>query len=186
MVIKQRKQIRLKNFDYSDAGWYFVTVCTQNREYLFGDIINNKMSLNQFGKIVNKFWNKIPNHFNNVELNDFQIMPNHIHGIIVIQNIKQFVGAKFISPETFDNSMGDLKIAPTANTSLSNIIKWFKSISTINIRKLLHNFRWQKSFYDHIVRNEYDLYRIRKYITNNPINWDNDRNNLSDQQPNRN
>lgn len=84
MVLKHRKQIRLKKYDYSDAGWYFVTICTQNMEYLFGNIINNEMNLNKFGKIVNQYWSNISNHFKNVELDEYQIMPNHIHGIIVI------------------------------------------------------------------------------------------------------
>jgi hypothetical protein len=83
-----RRSIRLTNYDYTQPGWYFVTIVAQNREMLFGDITNNKMILNDFGRIVNYHWEKLPIHFNNINLDEFQIMPNHIHGII------QIVGAK--------------------------------------------------------------------------------------------
>src|SRR3989339_528025 len=99
MVIRKRKQIRLRKYDYSNAGWYFVTICTQNRECLFGNIVNDKMILNKYGLIVNKYWLMIPNHFNNVELDEFTIMPNHVHGIVVIYNVS--VGARFPRPSGF-------------------------------------------------------------------------------------
>ncbi|EKE15313.1 MAG: hypothetical protein ACD_12C00078G0001, partial [uncultured bacterium] len=79
MVIKHRKQIRLKRYDYSDAGWYFVTICSQNMECLFGDVVDNQIKLNQFGEIILKYWTNISNHFDNVELDKFVVMPNHIH-----------------------------------------------------------------------------------------------------------
>jgi len=180
MVIRTRKQIRLKRWDYSDSGWYFITICTQGRKKIFGDIRDNRIIFNSHGNIISNVWLNIQNKFNNVEIDEFQIIPNHIHGIIVIRNTKPFVGAKFISPETYGNLKGDLKIAPTTKTSLSMIIKWFKSISTINIRKTINVFQWQKSFYDHIIRNEFDLNRIRQYIRDNPINWETDRNNSED------
>jgi REP element-mobilizing transposase RayT len=186
MVIKRRKQIRLKNFDYSDAGWYFVTICTQNRECLFGNIINNQMNLNKLGKIVNQFWTRIQKHFYNVELDDYQIMPNHIHGIIVIRNFS--VGAGFPRPVN--------KLRPT----LGQIIGYYKYQTTKHINILIngsgnpivigsedptptqkHKFKqiFQRSFYEHIIRNEYDLNRIRGYIKDNPKNWETDRNNLA-------
>lgn len=178
MDFKTRKQIRLKKYDYSDAGWYYLTICTQNREKIFGDIVNDEMILNKFGKVIYKCWLETQNHYLNVELDEFQIMPNHIHGIIVIRNIKPFVGAIFKSPVKSLNDLGEINFAPTTKTSLSMIIKWFKSISTINIRKTINIFQWQKSFYDHIIRNEFDLNRIRQYMRDNPMNWDSDRNNL--------
>jgi putative transposase len=178
MDLKTRKQIRLKKWDYSDSGWYFVTICTQNRKMIFGEIIKNEMILNKYGIIAEQCLIEILKHFNNVDLYEFQIMPNHVHVIIVIRNKKMFVGAIFKSPVKLRSDSGEINFAPTKNTSLSMIIKWFKSISSINTRKSLNTFKWQKSFYDHIIRNEFDLYRIRQYIRNNPKNWDSDRNNL--------
>ena len=99
MVTYKRKQIRLKKYDYSDAGWYFVTICIQDTKCLLGDIINNQMNLNGFGNVINQYWLNIPNHFNNVELDEYVIMPNHIHGIIVIRN--SLVGARSPRPLGF-------------------------------------------------------------------------------------
>lgn len=189
IIIKQRKSNRLKNFDYSSSGWYFVTICTQNRECLFGNIIDNHMVLNKYGKIINKYFLEIPKHYNNVELDEFIIMPNHIHGIIVIRNSNQSVG-------------NDLRVVPINNNQVGHggptlqnirqqqllfrIIKCFKTITTkIYIDGVKNNqfppFNkriWQKSYYDHIIRNEYSLFRIRKYIKDNPKNWEDDRNNI--------
>lgn len=180
MAVRQRKQIRLKKYDYSDAGWYYVTVCTQNRECLFGNIINNKIILNEFGNVIQQCWENIPNYFNNVELDEFQIMPNHVHGIIIIRN--NVVGARSSRP------MYSRPIPP----SLGQIIGYFKYQSTKHINNLMegsedptptkkqYKFKqiFQRSFYDHIIRNEFDLNRIRQYIRDNPSNWNNDRNNI--------
>ena len=186
MVIKQRKTIRLKKYNYSDAGWYYVTICTQNMECLFGDIIDNQMNLNQFGKIVKQYWLEIQKHFNNIELDEYIIMPNHVHGIVVIRNAKPFVGNDHrVVP--FNNQVGH--DGPTLRNTqlLFRIIQWFKTITTNVYIKGVKNKQyprfnkriWQKSFYDHVIRNEFDLNRIRQYIRDNPLNWDNDRNNLS-------
>jgi REP element-mobilizing transposase RayT len=178
MVIPHRKPNRLKNFDYSENGWYFVTICTKDRKEYFGHIVDNRMVLNIYGIIVKNCWLDIQKHFPNVELHEFAIMPNHIHGIIVIRNVNHPVGAIFKSPVESLNVSGEINFAPTIKISLSNIIKWYKSKSTINIRATINEtFCWQKSFYDHIIRNEYPLFRIRKYIKDNPINWREDRNN---------
>lgn len=171
MLLRQRKLNRLRNFDYSSSGWYFVTICTKNRVEYFGNIVNGKMILNDCGKIVSNAWFDLPNHYSNCLLDEFVIMPNHIHGIIIIKN----VGAIFKSPQI----TGEMNFAPTNyKPSLSQIMKWFKSISTIKIRTINHIFRWQKSFYDHIIRNEKSLCAIRRYIRNNPLNWEKDRNNV--------
>ena len=173
MVIHHRKQIRLKKYDYSLSGYYFLTICTKNRQEYFGNIIDNKIVLNKYGEIVEKCWLDIPKHFNNVELDEFVIMPNHVHGIVVI------VGARSSRP------------------ILGQIIGYFKYQSTEYINDLIiwsfvnkgsedptptgkHKFIqiFQRSFYEHIIRNKYSLYRIRQYIQDNPINWDKDRNNL--------
>lgn len=154
--MKQRKPNRLKHYDYSQSGWYFVTICTQNHKHHFGKIKNGKMILNEFGIIVKKYWNEIPIHYPTVELDESVIMPNHIHGIIVIDN----------------DNVGDENFYPLHKTDLSNIIKGFK----IGVTKWCKdnnypNFKWQRSFYDIIIRNEEELYNIRKYILQNPLNW---------------
>jgi len=173
MVIKQRKQIRLKKYDYSDASWYFVTICTQNRECLFGKIIvratrgsPSYIKLNETGGIVKNIWKSLPNH-HSMELDEFVVMPNHIHFIIRLIN------------------KGGSRPAPTLGT----VIGLFKSECTKQIRTFINNPQfivWQRSYYDHIIRNEKEFCRIRQYIKDNPMNWEEDRNNLSNQQSNRN
>lgn len=175
MLFKERKRNRLKNFDYSGSGYYFVTICTKNREEYFGNVINGKMVLNEYGKIVKEYWLDLPNHYTNCELDEFLVMPNHVHCVIVIRN----VGAIFKSPQIMNkhNKTGEINFAPTKKPTLSQIIKWFKSASTIKIRKHHRLFQWQRSFYDHIIRNEYELNIIRLYIKINPSKWHEDRNN---------
>jgi putative transposase len=181
MILPERKRNRLIKYDYHDAGWYFVTICVDKMDEIFGEIIDGKMKLNECGEIINDYWEKIPNHYQSIELDEFVVMPNHIHGIIVIRNIKN-VGAIFKSPvnhemnKTNNNRSGEINFAPTKqpitkSVSLSTIIKWFKSITTINIRQFNHSFKWQRSYYDHIIRSEYSLFKIKEYIRNNPRNW---------------
>jgi REP element-mobilizing transposase RayT len=172
IVIRQRKPNRLKNFNYSSSGYYFVTMCTKNRQEYFGNIINNKMILNEYGKITEHYWLEIPKHFNNVKLDEFIVMPNHVHGIIVIKNIFNPVGNRHAC--SLQNA-----ICRRQNQLLSNIINLYKSTTSKFIhRSGINSFRWQKSFYDHIIRNEYSLFGILQYIRDNPRNWDEDRNNL--------
>jgi REP element-mobilizing transposase RayT len=186
VVICHRKPNRLKNFDYSSSGYYFVTICIKGRQEYFGNIIENKMDLNKFGEIVNKCWFDIPNHFNNVESDEFIIMPNHIHGIIVIkQNI---VGVSFMKPEIkmaiskSNHHMGllnDKKGLINQTPTLGLIIRYFKSKCTYEIHKHgLNNEIWQRNYCEHIIRNEYSLFKIRQYVRNNPKNWGEDRNNM--------
>ncbi len=112
-VLRSRKSTRLKDYDYSTAGWYYVTISTQNHIHHFGKIENNKMVLNEVGKITNKCWIEIPVHYPNVELDEYIIMPNHLHGIIIISYI--------------DKKIGDENFRPLQHkTNLSNIIKGFK------------------------------------------------------------
>ena len=156
--MKNRKRNRLKYYDYSNAGWYYVTICTKDHQRYFGKIKNEKMILNEVGNIVDEYWKKIPDHFPNVELDEYIIMPNHIHGII-INNY---------------NTVGEENLLPLQhNTNLSNVIKGFKIGVTKWCMKNNHsNFKWQRSFYDRIIRNEKELYNIRKYIKQNPLKWD--------------
>jgi len=177
IINKRRKPNRLKNFDYSSSGYYFVTICTKDRQEYFENIINNKMILNKYGEIVKRCWLEIPKHFNNVELDEFIVMPNHIHGIIVIRNTNQYV----INPPVGNRHACSLQnvIYRRQNELLPNIVNLFKSSASKFIHQSgLNSFRWQKSFYDHIIRNEYSLFKIRQYIRDNPKNWGEDRNNI--------
>jgi len=163
--MRERKQIRLRDYDYSKVGGYFVTICTQDREEWFGKIENGAMILNQYGVIVNQCWDDLPKHYLNCLLDTFVIMPNHVHGIIVI-NSNYAVG-------------NGLKPFPTHG--LSEMIRGFKTFSSRKINEGIknnHNFQWQKSFYDHVIRSENELSRIREYIQNNPLKWELDIENM--------
>ena len=198
-----RRSIRLSNYDYSQSGAYFITICTHQREWLFGEILNEKMLLKEFGNIARSEWLKTPKIRANIELGEFIIMPNHTHGIIWIKDYKVdckgvldgeeggevdskgVLGSKEGS-EVY--SKGVLQYAPTTTpTYTSNfespsktigaIIRGYKSSVTkqINtIRKLPGFAAWQRNYYEHIIRNEEDLYNITQYIKNNPSNWDKD------------
>ncbi len=178
---------RLQNWDYSSNGYYFITICTKERQHYFGEIINNVMCLSKIGEIVQKYWVEIPIHFSFVELDKFVIMPNHIHGIVIIKNVFEPQCRDVINhvSTNTDNNLYS-KITPMGKHNLGEIIRWFKGRTTFEIKKLEINFFWQPRFYDHIIRNENALNRIKQYIKDNPTNWEEDRNNLSNQQSNRN
>ncbi len=164
---------RLKNWDYSNDGYYFITICTQNRNHFFGEIMDSKMQLNGIGKLAKKFWLQIPLQFDYAVLDSYVIMPNHVHGIVVIDNN--------------DNCRGVINHAstggvtkhhnPMLHNNVSRIIRWYKGRTTFESRKINTEFGWQSRFYDHIVRNEKSLNRIKEYIKNNPKMWHRDRNN---------
>lgn len=165
----ERKRNRLKNYDYSQNGRYFVTICVKNRMEFFGKIINGKMILNIYGRIVQQSWLDLPNHYKNCHLGQFIVMPNHIHGIVVIKNDIFPVG----------NGSKPFPTMVKRKHGLSEITRGFKTFSSrkINEQNNIMPFAWQKSFYDHIIRSNEDLNRIRAYIFNNPRNWNLDRNN---------
>ncbi len=169
MIHQQRKPNRLRNFNYSSSGYYFVTICIKDRQEYFGNVINNKMVINKFGKIVNSQWLWLKKQYINfVDMDEFTIMPNHFHGILIIKNILTPVGTGL-----------DLSLQIKC-LSLSNIIGAFKTTSSKYIHQAgLNSFKWQRSFYDHIIRNEYSLFKIREYIRNNPRKWNEDKENLS-------
>jgi len=169
-----RKSYRLRNWDYSIIGYYFVTLCTKNLQEYFGQILNGKMILNNIGQNANKFWIDIPQHFENVKLDEFVIMPNHVHGIIFIDKRRDVALQR--PYKQIDNKHSH--ISPKSK-SLSTIIRSYKSIVTKTINKKSPNpyFSWQPRFYDHIIRNERSLNHIRQYIKNNLLNWNLDENN---------
>jgi len=170
------KSARLDSWDYSSNGYYFITICIKNFRCLFGGIEDDEMVLNQLGEIAVAYWIEIPQHFNNVILDEFVVMPNHVHGIIIIKNKQsRDVAMQRLYRGNYKNMS---KISPQSN-SLSVIIRSYKSIvvKTIN-QKFSHiNFKWQSLFYDHIIRTEQSLYNIRNYIISNPDKWADDGNN---------
>ncbi|MDO8497510.1 MAG: transposase [bacterium] len=152
--MRERKINRMKGFDYKTPGYYYITICTKDRKEWFGKMDGRKVVLNSFGTIVEKHWVDLPHHYVPIELDEYIIMPNHLHGIIKI------------------NVGNGLKPFPTHIYSLSEVIRGFKTFSSKEIRILNQNFRWQKSFYDNIIRTEYSLQKIREYIRWNPLKWD--------------
>ena len=160
--LPKRKNTRLKEFDYSQSSYYFVTICLKDRKEFFSHIINSELILTEFGKILDEVWRSIPKYYN-VDLDYYVIMPDHFHGILIL-----------------DNTLTLKKNKEDKQFSLSEIIGKYKSFSTRKIREILakgEKFEWQKSFYDRIIRNESELYNIRKYIKENPLRWDIERNN---------
>lgn len=174
-----RKSIRLKVWDYRNPGLYFITICTKDRAHYLGEVKDGIMGLSIPGCLAWHFWRQIPEHQSNVVLDQFVAMPNHVHGIIGItgSNNNKSVGSS-IHRDLKGNSGG---ITQQYNpmlykNHLGKIIRWYKGRCTFEIRKRrqLH-FSWQSRFYDHIIRNENSLNRIREYIANNPLRWQIDR-----------
>jgi putative transposase len=182
-MFKKRKLIRLKKYNYNQPNAYYVTMCVNNRRCLFGDVYNKKMILNRYGAIIDKCWNEIPDHFSHVQLDKHIVIPNHIHGIIIIGKRVDSLSGEYI--ETLRR--GTACRAPTnpieyfgkpVPGSLSTIMRSFKSAATKQINQLRNTPKksvWQRNYYEHIIRNQSDLNRIRHYILNNPLNWKNDK-----------
>ncbi|MCC7455048.1 MAG: transposase [Crocinitomix sp.] len=177
---------RLRNWDYSSKGAYFITICTQNRAHLFGEIIGCEMQLNETGQLAEKFWMEIPAHFPFVELGNFVVMPNHFHGILIInESIPPPVETPKLGvstpptttattpPPTINKNGG--KNEKWKSNSIGSIINQFKRIVTINARKIHTDFAWQSRFHDHIIRDNASFQRIQTYIANNPLNWNKDK-----------
>jgi REP element-mobilizing transposase RayT len=195
----RRRHARLKEYDYRQTGAYFVTICSYQRACIFGKIISGNMHINDFGQIVLSCWQQIPIHFSNTVMDAFVVMPNHIHGIILITNYpagpcqasleEQIinpdpVGARHASPlqrQQPINPVGPRQASPAwRHPSLGHLVGAFKSASTRQIRNCvgLADFAvWQRNYYEHIIRNDKSLTRIREYIFNNPLSWHLDREN---------
>ena len=161
----RRKDIRIPEFDYSQPGAFFVTIVTKDRKTLFGHVDNGKMVLNNVGKLAEEVWLALPTHFPNVELGEWVIMPNHIHGIISIN-----VEATHASP------LPRISKGP-APGSIGAIIGSFKSAVTKRVHQISKNTNnnlWQRNYYEHIIRNKRDYQAIYDYIIANPLNWEKD------------
>lgn len=171
------KSLRLTERDYSQAGSYFITICTQWRKSYFGEIIDSDVKLNDMGKIVQDIWMDIPYHFENVELDVCLIMPNHVHWIITINDIVETHDRVSYKENETRHGMSlrkKNKFWSRNKNSLSLIINQFKWSITREIHKHIPTFKWQANYYEHVIRNEKDLERIRTYIINNPWKWRND------------
>jgi putative transposase len=183
-----RHSVRLKGFDYSAPGLYFITVSTLKKEPFFGQIASNRVILSEIGKIVREHWTAIPRHFDNVKINEFVIMPNHLHGVLrIVENTQSSALQHIESPECRGVQLNaPTKIAenyfsaisPKANT-ISVIIRTFKAAVTTTCRQNNLDFYWQRSFYEHIIRSDKELFAIREYIKNNPMNWEKDNENIT-------
>jgi putative transposase len=163
--IHHRRSIRLPWYDYSQDGWYYITLCILGNKCLLGKFIDGKIQLYQYGRIVEDCWAWLAQRYAYVHLDDYVIMPNHLHGIIRIQ-------------------MGGSRTAPTGNMPkhkpLSRLVGTFKTVSTkqVNIiRNTPGRKLWQRNYYEHIIRDEDELNRIRQYISENPANWQKDQEN---------
>lgn len=194
---------RLASWDYSHPGFYFITICTKNRKHFFGEIKNDEMYLNETGIIADKCWAEIPDHFQNTTLGEFVVMPNHIHGIIIIDGSVETGHALSVDKNKTGTDLEnrDLEIPVLQNPVLPNetghalslpiqthfrfrnqgkntisaMVGSFKSAVTKLSRPVNPGFEWQTRFHDHIVRSHDDFLRISNYILNNPANWNSDK-----------
>ena len=159
--IHHRKSIRLKEYDYSQAGAYYVTIVTHKRRVLFGDVVDDKMQLNETGQLVVDVWEWLAARHSHVELDSYVVMPNHLHGIIVID----------------DHRGGDSRIAPTKHKSLGRLVGMFKTVTTkqVNLAQGTPGQRlWQRNYYERVIRNDEEWNWVREYIAGNPTQWETD------------
>lgn len=157
------RSIRLNSYDYSQPGAYFLTICAHKHASLFGEIVDGEMVKSQFGHIVQTFWQELPRKFRQAETDLFAVMPNHVHGIINI--------------ETAAIRELPLQVSERRQMLVPQMVGWFK----MNTAKAINQTRgtpgvpvWQRNYWEHVVRNELSLQRIREYITNNPVTWSRD------------
>ncbi len=188
-----RRSIRLKGFDYSRAGAYFVTIVTQHREIVFGEIVTGEMRLNDAGRMIEKWWLELNHKFPAVETDEYMVMPNHFHGVVVIVENADPAGADLrVGPELQPGEWGEhatwgehAKSGAHAGAPLPTIIQWFKTMTTNEYIRGVKQLGWppfpgklwQRNYYEHIIRDELSLHRIRQYIVNNSTQWELDNEN---------
>jgi REP-associated tyrosine transposase len=188
-----RRSIRLKGYDYSQAGAYCVTIVAQNRACLFGEVVNGEVYLNDAGQMLQSQWDALPERFANVELDEFIVMPNHMHSIVVIaDNMNSPVAAP---PADVGDRAGTRPAPPNDlhvhDPALGNIVGAWKSLATDEYIRGVRQHEWipferrlwQRNYWERIVRNEDDLNRTREYIINNPANWNTDEDNPRNAKP---
>lgn len=174
-----RRSIRLPAYDYSRAGAYFVTICAYQCAALFGEVVADNIRLNDYGQIAAAVWADLPRHYPHVALDAGVIMPNHIHGIIVLKG-DDVVGAG-LRPAPTVGPAPTVEPAPTTRQPLSEIVRAFKSFSARRINELRGTVGvpvWQRNYYERVIRHERELNAIRDYIARNPANWQRDSNHV--------
>ena len=155
---KPRRSIRLRGYDYSQVGGYFVTICTHNRECLFGEIVDATLRLNDLARGVAKCWQWLAEQYPQVRLDEWIVMPNHFHGILLIM----------------DERRGGSRTAPTKQKPLGRLIGAFKTVSTKHInehRGIPYAPVWQRNYYEHVIRSQREFEIMREYIATNPLRW---------------
>ncbi|MCC6158352.1 MAG: transposase [Deltaproteobacteria bacterium] len=188
--IHGRRSIRLRGYDYSLPGAYFVTLCVSGRLCLFGDVFDDEVRLTTAGEIARIRWSELPGRFGHIALSDFIVMPNHIHGILINEldtydrapdssTVRTVVGARFIAPNSEAIAANSPSTAHSARApTLGNIVRAFKATTAREIREHVDPaFAWQRNYYERVIRDDDEMKRIRKYIIENPIRWNIDRDN---------
>jgi len=181
-VKTRRNTNRIPQHDYSTPGQYFLTICVESRQQIFGAIENDKMILSDVGEIADFWWREISNHFAGIKLGQYIIMPNHIHGIINIVGVDRCVDPLKNNKLTDNHELNHNGRTHRSAPTISAIVQWFKTMTT---NKYMQNVRnndwpsfdkrlWQRNYYDHIIRNDTSLNQIRGCIINNPLSWKND------------
>jgi putative transposase len=170
---------RLRGWDYRSRGWYFVTICTRNRANLFGEVVDQQVQLSRIGRIAASELQSLPNHYNNVTVDESVVMPNHVHAIIAID------GEHCFSPHAhMELPFADaVAFGPPRPGSLSAIIRSFKAGVTRRVNEFaMEPVIWQARFHDHLLRGDRAIEAVREYIRNNPVNWVVDRENPDQSQ----
>ena len=180
---------RLQSWDYGSNGMYFITVCTGDRNHFFGEVVQGKMILSHVGIIADVLWYEIKNHAKNIELGEFVVMPNHVHGILILDNsgnnnaidgkdkaclVSTTNNATNTTNKINRNSIEKNRFQNQGKNTISSIVGGYKSAVTKHARRLGFDFDWQSRFHDHIIRDEQSYLRITEYIINNPQNWRDD------------
>jgi len=172
---------RLQNWDYGWNGIYFITICTEGRDNYFGEITDGIMELSEIGIFAQQNWHKIADHFPFVFLDSFVVMPNHIHGILIldkhedIENFHDFTVEQDFNSDINLNTPGQQRFRNQGNKSVSSIIGSYKSAVTKQAHLINSCFGWQARFYDHIIQSDREFNMIRQYIDDNPANWGKDK-----------
>jgi putative transposase len=161
--VHNRKSIRLQEYDYSRSGEYFITICTYDKKCVLGEVIEERKRLSPIGEIAKKYWEEIPEYFPEIKLDEYVIIPNHLHGIIIITKCRDLINQ--IPTNNFP-------LMKNQKVTLGKIIRHYKARSAKHIHDAGYiDFQWQPLFYDRIVRSDKELDNIRDYIINNPLKW---------------
>ena len=173
MNFPRRKQLRLSQYDYSQNGCYYITICSYQRECIFGEVINSKMVLNDLGKLIETYWRNLPKRFPNISVTPYIVMPNHLHGIIIIDQTAA-LGCGKPHPYAPESTPTMNQRASIGNDGLFGIIRTFKSSTTTAANRIYETpgrKLWQRNYYDRIVRNEQELSKLTVYIQENALKW---------------